>query len=87
MFFQPVSRQNKEMSAYRFRIKSHRNRNTSNKIRKSGKKNASREINHHLSGCKKALQQVRRNNIPVIIFSSMKKRMVNFRSDVMRKNP
>jgi sarcosine oxidase delta subunit len=75
------------MTAYRFRRKSQPNRNTNSKIRKSGKKNASREISHHLSGCRKALQQVRRNNIPVIIFSIMKKRMVNFRSEVMRKNP
>src|SRR5579872_6826062 len=61
MFFQPISRQNKEMSAYRFRRKSQNIRNINNKIRKRGKKKASREISHHLSGCKKALQQVRRN--------------------------
>jgi hypothetical protein len=40
-----------------------------------------------LSGCKNALQHVRRNNIPVIIFSKMKKRMVKFRNEVMRRNP
>jgi hypothetical protein len=62
-------------------------RKTNNKIRNSGKKNASKEINHHLSGCRKALQQVSKNNTAVMIFSSMKKRMVNIRSDVMRKNP
>jgi hypothetical protein len=75
------------MTTLRFRKNSHTKRNTNSKTRKSGKKNANREINHHLSGCKKALQQVRRNNIPTIIFSSKRKRMVNFRSDVMRKNP
>jgi len=56
-----------------------------NKIRKSGKRNASKEINHHLSGCRKALQQLSRNKIPITILESRKKRMVNRRRDVMRK--
>jgi hypothetical protein len=66
-------------------MKSQINKKMISKIRKSGKRNANKEMNHHLSGCKKALQQVSRNRIPIIIFDRRKKRMVNRRRDVMRK--
>jgi hypothetical protein len=57
-----------------------------NKTSKRGKKNASREIIHHLSGCRNELQQDRRKRKPTPKFSRIKKRMENFRSEVMRKN-
>jgi hypothetical protein len=72
------------MNVYRAQKNSQKIRNASNRIRNNGNKNASKEINHHLSGCRNALQQARRNKHPVIILSRREKRLVNFRSEVMR---
>jgi hypothetical protein len=55
-------------------------------MRNRGKKNASKEMNHHLSGCNNALQQERINKRPTPIFRKIKNRLVNFRSDVMKKD-
>src|SRR6185312_9705031 len=64
-------------------IKSQHTRKTSKRSRKSGNRKASKEINHHLSGCRNALQQVNRNRMANAMFSRMRKRFVNFRSDAM----
>jgi hypothetical protein len=63
--------------------KSQKNKNASKRIKNSGNRKASREMNHHLSGWRKALQQASRNRRAITQFSRREKRLVNFCNDAM----
>ena len=84
-FADPMIRQNAENNAKRGATNSHKIKKITSNARSKGKKNASKAINHHLSGCKNALQQASRKRIPSMIFSTMKIRLVNFRNEVMER--
>src|SRR5450631_1989924 len=80
-----MTRQSAEIDAKRGPINSQKTKKISKVTRSKGKINASSATNHHLSGCKNALQQPSRKRIPRKIFSSMKMRLVNFRNEVMER--
>src|ERR1700712_969707 len=79
-----MSRHRNEIRAYRGHANSQKIRKPISKTKNSGKIKASKEMNHHSSGCRKALQQSTKNKMPVIIFRVRKRRFVNVRRDAIR---
>src|SRR5579871_5977952 len=80
MFCQPMIIATSESNAHLFFENNQKIKNKKTKSNKIGKINPSIEINHHLTGCKKALAHASKKSTTTMMLDMMKTRLVNFRS-------